>query len=152
MLFALTIVNAPSGVAREPTVPRMLISPVPAVNVIGCGPLIVLAAEKLIVPPPKLESMDVGAVRVTGLVPVKLMPALAAVKFVVTTDTASRMFPEPFWVKIPLEVNVFPAVVVSVPLLLIERGPLPVVVTFCKKVKADPVKLTPPTPLVLKFP
>ena len=99
-----------------------------------------------------LESITEGAVRVIGLVPEKLILALAAVAFVVVIALPSSTLPEPFCVKIPFEESVFPAVVVNVPLLVIEMGPAAVVVIFCKKVSAVPVRLTPPPPLVEIFP
>jgi hypothetical protein len=118
--------------------------------VIACNPSTVLAAEKLMVPPPMLESMTEEDVRVMGLVPEKLIFAFAAIAFVVVIALPSKMGPEPFCVKIPFEENVLLAVVVNVPLFAREMGPAPVVVTFCRKVNPEPTKLIPPMPLVFK--
>lgn len=69
-----------------------------------------------------------------------------------TIEHPNCTLPEPFCVKMSPEEMVLPAVVVSVPLLLIEMGPEPVVVTFCRKVNAEPVKWIPPLPLVEMLP
>lgn len=111
-----------------------------------------LAAANVIVPPPVLESTTALVDKVIGLVPVKLIAAFPAAAFVVLTVLAKNTAPDPFCVKLPFEENVFSKVVVRVPLLVSVMGPLPVVVTFSKKVKFAPVREIPPLPSVFKAP
>lgn len=151
MSCALVKVTAPTRVVL-PMLSKTLISPVPALKVIAWLPSIELEAARVIVPFPALVSRETGAVKVIGLVPEKLMPAFAAMVFVVVIELASEMLPEPFCVKFPFEEIVLPAVVVRAPLLLSVMGPLPVVNTFCKNVKFVPVREIPLEPLVAKAP
>lgn len=108
--------------------------------------------ENVMLPPPKLESMADAEVRVIGLVPEKLMLAFAGDALVVVMELPSSTLPDPFCVKLPLDVITLPGDAVHVPPLVIEIGPLFVVVIFCKNVKAEPVRLIPGVPFVVKLP
>lgn len=121
-------------------------SPVPALKVIDWWPSMVLEAPKLISPPPELELMDTGPVRVIALAAEKtISPVVAAMLLPKRTD------PEPFCVNVPAELNVFPIVVVNTPELVRVIPPVPVAVALPRKVNWAPVKLMPPEPLVVRL-
>jgi hypothetical protein len=71
---------------------------------------------------------------------------------VVVILPAKLTLPPPDCEKPPAAESVFPADVVSRPELVIVMGPLPVAVAFSTNVKAVPVRLIPPDPVVFKFP
>lgn len=141
ILLALVNVRTPTRVV-PPILSRIEMSPPPALSVRLLAPLTVL--ERVIF----CDAAEVSSVAVPASVigPPKVMPPPAA-------TCPARNTAEPDCVKAPDIVETVPEAIVKTPEpLFIVNGPADVVVMLLLIVKAVPVRLIPPAPVVLTVP
>lgn len=136
MFLQLFTVKAPIRVV-PPMAELAVMSPVPAARVKAWLPLTVLEKTRLPLPAFKLRA----PLKVMG--PAKEMPAAVIAPSIFTA-------PAPVWLKAPVMVPEL-AAAVNVPLLLTTTGPALVVVIDPPSATFVPVRLIPPTALVLRF-